>query len=172
MMPPDASQARLRYPMRSLTVMCTIIHVNVASTLDENSSWAVYNSAERLPPATFRELGPAELQDVNDFCRLKRLFVCSAVTKFYTTNTSSDTAPIGGAGSGVFGLVSFACGGPRFDSLGVSLLFSRGGPASSNNMVASNVTRWLRAETRVWIGNKQARTFLQLYRHMKERGKS
>jgi hypothetical protein len=72
----------------------------------------------------------------------------------------------------VFGLVSFACGGPRFDPLGVSLLFSGRGPASSNNMVASNVTRWLRSEIRVWIGNKQARRFLQQYRHMKERGKS
>jgi hypothetical protein len=84
---------------------------------------------------------------------MKRLFVYSAVTQFDNTNTSSDTAPFGGAGSGVFGLVSFACGGPRFDSLGVSLLFSGRGPASSNNMVASKVTKWLRSETRVWIGN-------------------
>jgi hypothetical protein len=103
---------------------------------------------------------------------VKRLFVYSAVTLFDTTNTSIDTAPLGGAESGVFGLVSFACKGPRFASLGVSLLFSGRDPASSNNMVASNVTRWLRSESRVWIGNKQARTFLQQYRHMKERGKS
>jgi hypothetical protein len=54
---------------------------------------------------------------------MKRLFVYSAVTQFDTTNTSSDTAPIGGAVSGVFGLASFACGSPRFDSLGASLLF-------------------------------------------------
>jgi hypothetical protein len=39
-------------------------------------------------------------------------------------------------------------------------------------MVASNVTRWLRSETRLWIGNKQARTFLQQYRHVNEKGKS
>jgi hypothetical protein len=90
------------------------------------------------------------------FFHEKRSFVYSAVTLFDTTNTSIDTAPLGGAGSGVFGLVSFARGGPRFESLGVSLLFSGRGPASSNNMVASNVTRWLRSETRVWIGNKQA----------------
>jgi hypothetical protein len=36
-------------------------------------------------------------------------------------------------------------------------------------MVASDVTWWLRSETRVWIGNKQARTFLQQYRHERER---
>jgi hypothetical protein len=106
------------------------------------------------------------------FARMKRLSDYSVVTLFDTTNTSIDTAPLGGAGSGVFGLVSFVCGGSWFDSLGMSLLFSGRDPASSNNMVASNVTRWLRSETRVWIGNKQARTFLQQYRHMKERGKS
>jgi hypothetical protein len=55
---------------------------------------------------------------------MKRSFVSSAVTLFDTTSTSIDTAPLGGAGSGVFGLVSFARGGPRFESLGVSLLFS------------------------------------------------
>jgi hypothetical protein len=111
----------------------------------ENSSWAICNSAERLPPAAFRKLGPAELQDVNDFCWLKRLFVYSADTQFDTRNTSNDSASFGGAGAGViFGLVSFACGGPRFDSLGVSLLFSGRGPAFQKNMVASNVTRWLR----------------------------
>jgi hypothetical protein len=66
------------------------------------------------------------------FPGLKRSFVYSAVTLFDTTNTSIDTTPLGGAGSGVFGLISFARGGPRFESLGVSLLFS--GPASSNNM--------------------------------------
>jgi hypothetical protein len=88
--------------------------------------------------------------------RVKRLFVYSAVTLFDTTNTSIDTAPRGGAGSGEFGSVSSACGGPRFDSLGVSLLLSRRNPASSNNIEASNVTRWLRSETRIWIGNKQA----------------
>jgi hypothetical protein len=43
---------------------------------------------------------------------MKRLFVYSAVTQFDTRNTSSDTSPFGGAGSEVFGLVSFACGGP------------------------------------------------------------
>jgi hypothetical protein len=59
---------------------------------------------------------------------MKRSFVYSAVTLFDTTNTSVDTAPIGGAGSGVFGLVSFACGGSRFESLGVSLLFFGAGP--------------------------------------------
>jgi hypothetical protein len=69
---------------------------------------------------------------------LKRLFVYSAVTLFDTTNTSIDTAPLGGAGSGVFGSASFACEGPRFDFLGVSLLFSGRDPASSVNMVASN----------------------------------
>jgi hypothetical protein len=109
-------------------------------------------------------------------CR-KRSFVYSAVIQFDTTNTSNDSASFGKAGSEViFGLLFFACGCFRFDSPGVSLLFSgRGpgcGPAFQNNMVASNVTRWLRSETRVWIGNKQARTFLQQYRHMKERGKS
>jgi hypothetical protein len=107
------------------------------------------------------------------FARMKRSFVYSAVTQFDTANTSNDSTPFGGAGSGViFGLVSFACGGLRFDSFGVSFLFSGRGPASLNNMVASNVTRWLRSKTRVWIGNKQARTFPQQYRHMKERGKS
>jgi hypothetical protein len=78
-----------------------------------------------------------------DVTELKRYFVYSAVTQFDTRNTSSDTTPFGGAGSGVFGLVSFACGSPgstpsvcpgsgvfglvsfacgspRFDSLGVS----------------------------------------------------
>jgi hypothetical protein len=56
--------------------------------------------------------------------------VYSAVTQFDNTNTSNDSAPFDGAGSGViFGLVSFACGGLRFDSLGVPLLFlGRGGP--------------------------------------------
>jgi hypothetical protein len=73
---------------------------------------------------------------------VNRLFVYSAVTLFDTTNTSIDTNSFGGAGSGVLGLVSFACGGPQFDSLGVSLLFLGRGPASSNNMVASNVTRY------------------------------
>jgi hypothetical protein len=34
-------------------------------------------------------------------------------------------------------------------------------------MVASNVTRWLRSETWVWIENKQARTFLQPQIHIK-----
>jgi hypothetical protein len=75
----------------------------------------------------------------------KRSFVYSAVTQFDTTNTSNNSTSFGGAGSGViFGLVSFACGGLRFDSSGVSLLFSGRGPALQNNMVASNVTRWLR----------------------------
>jgi hypothetical protein len=55
---------------------------------------------------------------------MKRLFVYSAVTLFDTTNTSIDTHDLGGAGSGVFGLVSFACEGPRFESLCVSLLLS------------------------------------------------
>jgi hypothetical protein len=63
----------------------------------------------------------------------------------------------------IFGLVSFACGGLRFDSPVVS------DPASQENMAASNVTRWFRSETRVWIGNKQARTFLQPQMHRKER---
>jgi hypothetical protein len=35
------------------------------------------------------------------------------------------------------------------------------GSRSQNSLVASNITRWLRSETRVWIGNEQARTFLQ-----------
>jgi hypothetical protein len=82
-----------------------------------------------------------------DVTELKRYFVYSAVTQFDTRNTSSDTTPFGGAGSGVFGLVSFACGSPgstpsvcpgsgvfglasfacgspRFDSLGVPGLVS------------------------------------------------
>jgi hypothetical protein len=77
-----------------------------------------------------------------------------------------------GRSRGLLGLVTSAIGGLRFDSLGVSLLFSGRDPASGNNMVASVVTMWLRSETRVWIGNKQTRTFLQQYRHIKERGKS
>jgi hypothetical protein len=102
------------------------------------------------------------------FTWMKRSFVYSADTQFDTTNTSKDSAPFDGAGSGViFGTVSFACGGLRFDSLGVSLLFSRQGPAFQKNMIASNVARWLRSETRVWIGNKQARTFLQPQIHRK-----
>jgi hypothetical protein len=75
-------------------------------------------------------------------------------------------------GRGLFGLVYFPIEGLRSDSLGVSLLFSGRDPASGNNIVASDVTRWLRSETRVWIGIKQAKTFLQQYRHIKERGKS
>jgi hypothetical protein len=55
----------------------------------------------------------------------------------------------------------------QVDSLGVSLLFSGRGSAFQQNMVASNVTSWLRSETRVWIGNKQARTFLQPQLHRK-----
>jgi hypothetical protein len=104
---------------------------------------------------------------------LRCSFVYSAVTQFDTTNTSNDSARFGGAGLGViFRLISFASGGLRFDTLGVSFLFSGRGPASSNKMEASDITRWLRSETQVWIGNKQATTFLQQYRHMKERGKS
>jgi hypothetical protein len=47
------------------------------------------------------------------------------------------------------------------------LLFSGRDSASSNNMVTSNETRWLRSETRVWIGNNQTRTFLQPQIHRK-----
>jgi hypothetical protein len=89
-------------------------------------------------------------------------------------NTSKVSSSFRRAGSGViFGLVSLACGGLRFDSPGVSLLFLGRDPAFQNNAAASkNVTRWLRSETWVWIRNKQARTFLQQYGHMKERGNS
>jgi hypothetical protein len=63
---------------------------------------------------------------------MKRSFVYSAVTQFDTTNTSNDSAPFVAAGSGViFGLDSFACGGLRLDSPGVSLLFSGRDPAFS-----------------------------------------
>jgi hypothetical protein len=73
---------------------------------------------------------------------MKRSFLYSAVTLFDTSNTSNDSTSFGGAGSVViFGLVFFACGGLRFDSPGVSLLFSGRGSAFQNNMVASNVTR-------------------------------
>jgi hypothetical protein len=107
------------------------------------------------------------------FARMKRSFVYSAVTQFDTTNTSNGSTSFDGAGSGViFGVFSFSCGGLRFVSPGVPLLFSGRVLVFQNTIVASNVTRWLRSETRVWIGNKQARTFLPQYRHMKERGKS
>jgi hypothetical protein len=99
---------------------------------------------------------------------LKRSFVYSEVTQFDATNTSNDSASFGWAESEViFGLVSFACGGLRFDSPGVSLLFSGRGPAFQKNMAASNATRWLRSEIRVWIGNKQAITILQPQIHRK-----
>jgi hypothetical protein len=86
---------------------------------------------------------------------MKRSFVYSAVTQFDTTNTSNDSAPIGGAGSGViFGLASFACGGLRFDSLCVSISFPGRDPASSNNIVASNVTRLVVSNvTRLVVSN-------------------
>jgi hypothetical protein len=87
----------------------------------------------------------------------RRLYASQLVTQFDPTNTSNNPTFFGGAGSAVvFGLVSYACGGLRFDSPGVSLLFSGRGPAFQKNMVASNVTRCLRFETLVWIGNKQA----------------
>jgi hypothetical protein len=114
----------------------------------------------------------SERSAYSHFTVVKRLFVYNAVTQFDTTNTSIDAAPFGGAGSGVFGSVSFACGGLRFDSLGVSLLFSGRDPSSSNNMVASLATRWLRSEIRdPGLDREQARTFQQ-YRRMEERGKS
>jgi hypothetical protein len=103
----------------------------------------------------------------------ERSFIYSAVTQFDTVNTSKDSVLVSRAGKGViFGLVSFECGGNRFDSLGASLLFSGQNSAIQKNMVASIFTRGLRSETRVWIGIKQARTFLQQCRHMKVRGKS
>jgi hypothetical protein len=99
---------------------------------------------------------------------LKRSFVYRSVTQFDTTNTSDDSAPFDEAESGVIsGLVSFTGGGFRFDTPGVSLLLSGRGLAFQKNMVASNVTRWLRFETRVCIGNKQVRAFLQPQIHRK-----
>jgi hypothetical protein len=83
----------------------------------------------------------------------KRYFVYSAVIQFDTRNTSSDTAPFNGPGSGgcsdwfpshaeVLGSTPSVCP-----------CYSQGG--ASKPRVIKNVTRWIRSETRVWIGNKQ-----------------
>jgi hypothetical protein len=106
----------------------------ISSSLDATFTSSVDSTFTPSVDATFTPSVDATFTPSVDatFTWMKRLFVYSAVTLFDTTNTSIETVSFGGAGSGVFGLVSFDCRCPRSDSLGVSLLFSGRNFSSSN----------------------------------------